>query len=84
MYVCMYVDMYVCIRVGHKAGPCTATFNSEGLLFSHFYLQSPRNPLIKGYTEIYYMIDEEDNQSIQCKMNLQQSFCYCVCVFVSA
>jgi hypothetical protein len=25
----MYVCMYVCIRVGHKAGPCTATFNDR-------------------------------------------------------
>jgi hypothetical protein len=23
----LYVCMCVCIRVGHKAGPCTATFN---------------------------------------------------------
>jgi hypothetical protein len=32
---------YVCIRVGHEAGPCTATFNdllcfSQGVLLAHF------------------------------------------------
>jgi hypothetical protein len=30
--------MYVCIRVGHKAGPCTATFND--LLISIEYLNT--------------------------------------------
>jgi hypothetical protein len=27
MHVCMHICMYVCIRVGHKADPCTSTFN---------------------------------------------------------
>jgi hypothetical protein len=38
---------------------------SEGLGFNHFYVQSPCNPLIEDYTEIFYMIDEWDIPPIQ-------------------
>jgi hypothetical protein len=31
---------------------------SEGLGFNHFYVQSPCNPLIEDYIELFYMIDE--------------------------
>jgi hypothetical protein len=34
-------------------------------------VQSPWNPLTEDYTEIYYMIDEGDIPSIQCKMSLR-------------
>jgi hypothetical protein len=44
---------------------------SEGLGFNHFYMQSPYNPLIQDYTEIFYMTDKEDIPSIQCKMGLR-------------
>jgi hypothetical protein len=44
---------------------------SEGLGFSHFYVQSPCNSFIEEYTEIFYMIDEGDIPSIQCKMTLK-------------
>jgi hypothetical protein len=43
---------------------------SEGLGFSHFCVQSPCNPLIKDYTQIFYMIDEGDILSIQYKVSL--------------
>jgi hypothetical protein len=33
-------------------------------------MQSPCNPLIDDYTEIFYMIDEGDIPSIPCKMIL--------------
>jgi hypothetical protein len=33
-------------------------------------VQSPCNPLIKDYTEIFYIIDKRDMPSIRCKMNL--------------
>jgi hypothetical protein len=33
-------------------------------------VQSPCNPLIEDYTEIFYMIDEGDILSIQRKMSL--------------
>jgi hypothetical protein len=33
-------------------------------------VQSPYNPLIEVYTEIFYMIDEGDVPSVQCKMSL--------------
>jgi hypothetical protein len=34
---CLYIRiMYVCIRVGHKAGPCTATFNDLLCLHSYY------------------------------------------------
>jgi hypothetical protein len=39
--------------------------------FNHFYVQSPCNPLIEYYTEIFYMIDEGDILSIQCKFSLR-------------
>jgi hypothetical protein len=42
---------------------------SEGLVLSHFYVQSPYNLLIEDYTEIFYIIDEVDIPDIQCKMN---------------
>jgi hypothetical protein len=35
-------------------------------------MQSPCNPLIEDYTEIFYMIDEEDIPSIRCKMSLRR------------
>jgi hypothetical protein len=41
---------------------------SEGLGFNHFYVQSPCNPLIEDYIQIFYMIDEWDIPSVQCKM----------------
>jgi hypothetical protein len=44
---------------------------SEGLGFDHFYVPTPCNPLIEDYTEIFYMIDEGDITSIQCKMSLR-------------
>jgi hypothetical protein len=34
-------------------------------------MQSPCNPLIEDYTEIFYVIDEGDIPSIQCKMSLR-------------
>jgi hypothetical protein len=45
----------------------------EGLGFSHFYVQSPCNPLFVDYTElrVYYMIDEGGIPSIQCKTSLK-------------
>jgi hypothetical protein len=45
---------------------------SEGLHFDHFYVQSPCNPLIEDYTEIFYTTDEGDAPSIQCKMGLRE------------
>jgi hypothetical protein len=42
----------------------------EGLGFNYFYVQSPCNPLIEDYTEIFYMTDAGDIPSIQCKMSL--------------
>jgi hypothetical protein len=33
-------------------------------------VQSPCNPLIEDYTEIFYMIEKGDIPSIQCKMSL--------------
>jgi hypothetical protein len=44
---------------------------SESLGFNHFYMQSPRNPLTKDYTKIFYMIDELDIPSLLCKMSLR-------------
>jgi hypothetical protein len=44
---------------------------SDGLGFSHFYVESACNPLIEDYTEIFYMIDEGDISSIQYKMSLR-------------
>jgi hypothetical protein len=35
-------------------------------------VQSPCNPLIEDYTEIFYMIDEGDIPSIQYKMSLKE------------
>jgi hypothetical protein len=37
---------------------------SEVLGFNHFYMQSPCNPLIEDYTEIFYMTDEGDIPSM--------------------
>jgi hypothetical protein len=34
-------------------------------------VQSPSNPLVEDYTEIFSMIDEGDIPSIQCKMSLK-------------
>jgi hypothetical protein len=34
-------------------------------------VQSPCNPLNEDYTEIFYMIDEGDIPSSQCKMSLR-------------
>jgi hypothetical protein len=48
---------------------------SEGLGFNHFYVLSPCNPLIEDYTEIFYMTDEGDVPSIQCKMSLRGPKC---------
>jgi hypothetical protein len=45
--------------------------SSEGLGFSHFCVQSPCSPLIEDY-EIFYMIDEGDIPSIQCKMRIRE------------
>jgi hypothetical protein len=35
-------------------------------------MQSPCNPLTENYAEIFYMIDEQDSPSIQCKMSLRR------------
>jgi hypothetical protein len=43
----------------------------EGLGFGHFCVQSPCNPLIEDYTQIFYMIDKGDIPPIHCKMNLR-------------
>jgi hypothetical protein len=43
----------------------------EGLGFNHFYVQSSCNPLIQDNTEVFYMIDQADIPSIQCKMSLR-------------
>jgi hypothetical protein len=40
------------------------------LLFNHFHVQSPCSPLIEDYIDIFYVIDEGDIPSIQCKMSL--------------
>jgi hypothetical protein len=32
---------------------------SEGLGFSHFYVQSPCKSLVEDYTQTFYMIDKE-------------------------
>jgi hypothetical protein len=37
---------------------------SEGIGFNHFYVQSPYNPLIEDYTQIFYIIDEREIPSI--------------------
>jgi hypothetical protein len=34
-------------------------------------VQSPCNPLIKDYTEIFYIVDEGDIPSIWCKMGIR-------------
>jgi hypothetical protein len=34
-------------------------------------VESPCNPLIEDYTQIFYLIDEGDIPSIQCKMHLR-------------
>jgi hypothetical protein len=44
---------------------------SECFGFNHFYVQSPSNPLIEDYTEIFYMTDEGDTLYTQCKMSLR-------------
>jgi hypothetical protein len=36
--------------------------------FRHFHVQSPCNPLIEDYTEIFYMIIEWDVPTVQCMM----------------
>jgi hypothetical protein len=46
---------------------------SESLGFDYFYMQSPYNPLIEDYTEIFYMINEGDVPSVQCDMSLRCS-----------
>jgi hypothetical protein len=40
--------------------------------FNHFYVQSPGNPFMEDYTEIFYMIDEGDVPSVQCEMSLRE------------
>jgi hypothetical protein len=44
---------------------------SDGLGFSHFYVESACNPLIEDYSGIFYMITEGGIPSIQCKMSLK-------------
>jgi hypothetical protein len=44
---------------------------SEGLGFSLFYGQSPCNPLIENYTQIFYTIDEGDIPSTEYKLSLR-------------
>jgi hypothetical protein len=44
---------------------------AEGLGFNDLYVQSPCDPLIEDYTEIFYIIDKGDIPSIQCKMSLR-------------
>jgi hypothetical protein len=34
-------------------------------------MQSSSNPLVEDYTEVFYMIDEGDIPSVQCKMSLR-------------
>jgi hypothetical protein len=41
---------------------------SEGLVFDHFYVQSPCKPPIEDYTEIFCTIYKWNIPSIQCKM----------------
>jgi hypothetical protein len=48
---------------------------SEGLGFYHFYVQSPCKAPIEDYTEIFYMIDEGNVPSVQCKMRLRGPKC---------
>jgi hypothetical protein len=38
--------------------------------FNHFYVQSPCDPLIEDYTEIFYITDKRDISSIHSKMSL--------------
>jgi hypothetical protein len=45
---------------------------SEGLGFDHFYVQFLCKPLIEDNTEIFYMIDERDVPSVQCKRSLRR------------
>jgi hypothetical protein len=33
-------------------------------------VQSPCNPFIEDYTEVFYMINEENVTSVQCEMSL--------------
>jgi hypothetical protein len=40
----------------------------KALAFDHFYVQSPCNPLIEDYTEIFYTIYKWNISSIQCEM----------------
>jgi hypothetical protein len=42
----------------------------EGLGFYHFYMQSPGNPLIEDYTDIFYMTDEGNILSTQRNVSL--------------
>jgi hypothetical protein len=34
-------------------------------------MQSACNPLVEGYTEVFYMIHKGDVPSVQCEMNLR-------------
>jgi hypothetical protein len=43
--------MYVCIRVGHKGGPCTATFNDLYVLEYTFALLSI--PHVNAFRNVY-------------------------------
>jgi hypothetical protein len=44
---------------------------SEGLGFNPFHVQSPCNPLIEDYTEIFHSTEQADIPSMQCKMSLR-------------
>jgi hypothetical protein len=46
---------------------------SEGLGSDHFYMQSPCNPLVKDYTEVFYTIHKWNILSAQCEMNFMWS-----------
>jgi hypothetical protein len=44
---------------------------SERFGFNNFYAWSPCTRLTENYTELFYMIDEGDIPSVQCKMSLR-------------
>jgi hypothetical protein len=43
---------------------------SEGLGFDYLYMQSPCNPLVEDYTEVFYMIRKGDVQKVEVTLRL--------------
>jgi hypothetical protein len=63
----------VCVFLCLCTGSVDSDKCSEVLVFNNFYVQFPWNLLIEDYAEIFYMIDEGDISSIQCKMSIRGS-----------